>query len=54
MFAEVGCELFKPECFWMFQCVEAIVGMCRVGGVSSAKTIIKGLKETGFSTSDGL
>ena len=36
------------------ECVEAIVGMCRVGGVSSAKTIIKGLKETGFSTNDSL
>ena len=54
MFAEIGCELFKPECFWMFQRVEAIVGMCRVGGVSSAKTIIKGLKETGFSTNNSL
>ena len=27
---------------------------CRVGGVSSAKAIIKGLKETGFSTNNSL
>ena len=38
----------------MFQRVEAIVGMCRVGGVSSAKTIIKGPKETGFSANNSL
>ena len=54
VFAKIGCELFKPECFWMFQRVEAIVGMCWVGGVSSAKTIIKGSKETRFSANNSL
>ena len=38
----------------MFQRMEAMVGRCRVGGVSSAKTIIKGLKETGLSANNGL
>ena len=54
MFAEIGCELFKPECFRMFQRVETMVGMCRVRGESSTKTISKGLKETGFSADNGL
>ena len=38
----------------MFQRMEAMVGRCRVGGVSSAKTIIKGLKETGLGANNGL
>ena len=52
MFTEIGCELFKPECFRVFQRVEAVVGMCRIGGVSSAKTIVEGSKKTGFSANN--
>ena len=38
----------------MFQRMETMVGMCRVGGASSAKTIIEGLKETGLGANNGL
>ena len=54
MVAEIGCELFKPERFRVFQRMETMVGMCRVGGASSTKTIIKGLKETGLGANNGL
>ena len=54
MFTEIGCELFKPKCFRMFQCMEAVVGMCRIGRVSSTKAIVEGLKKLGFSANNVL
>ena len=48
MFTEIGCELFKPKCFRMFQCMEAVVGVCKIGRVSSTKTIVEGLKKLGL------
>ena len=40
MLAEIRGELFKPECFGVFQCVEAVVGRCRIGRASSTKAIV--------------